>query len=80
MGEAIRRMNGLGARQLRPGEQIQVDIKNAAKQVCSCGCSFFIPAISLYKVSALVSPTGQELIAQQPAMVCLRCHMPLESH
>ena len=80
MGEAIHmRQHGVHFKQLKPGEQVAIDIKNATKQVCSCGCNFFIPVVFMYKVSALVSPTGQELMVQQPVMVCLRCHIPLGS-
>lgn len=54
-------------------QQIQVDLKNATPKVCSCGCDIFTPAVRLYTVSALVSPTGQELLAQQPCLVCYDC-------
>ena len=74
MGEANRlRENGVQFKQLRPGEQIQVDLKNATPKVCECGCKYFIPVVMLYTVSALVSPTGQEMMAQQPVLVCQRC-------
>jgi hypothetical protein len=63
--------------ELAPGAQIQIDLKNATLQTCSCGCSIFIPAIQLYKVSALISPTGQELVANQQIAVCIECHLPL---
>jgi hypothetical protein len=29
-------------------------------------------------VSALLSPTGQELLAQQPILLCMECKLPLE--
>jgi len=54
-------------------QQIQVDLKNATPKVCECGCDIFIPGVKLYTVSALVSPTGQELLAQQPCLVCSKC-------
>jgi len=55
-------------------QQIQVDLKNAIPKVCSkCDCEYFIPVIKLYTVSALVSPTGQELIANQQVLVCHDC-------
>lgn len=74
MGEARRRMEqGFPMRQLQPGQQIQVDLKNATPKVCECGCELFTPAIKLYSVSALVSPTGQELTAQSPVLVCKDC-------
>ena len=74
MGEARKRMEmGLGARPLQPGQQIQVDLKNANPKVCGCGCKYFIPVVACYTVSALVSPTGQELTAQQPVLICKNC-------
>ena len=74
MGEAKRlREQGIQFKQLQPGQQIQVDLKNATPKVCECGCKYFIPVIALYTVSALVSPTGQELTAQQPVLVCMEC-------
>ena len=78
MGEANRlRESGVQFKQMRPGEQIQVDLKNATPKVCECGCKYFIPVVMLYTVSALVSPTGQEMMAQQPVLVCLECKKPL---
>jgi hypothetical protein len=75
MGEAVRmRDHGVQFKQLKPGEQIQVDLKNATEKLCACGHGIFVPGIKLYTVSALVSPTGQEMMAQQPVLVCMRCN------
>jgi hypothetical protein len=74
MGEANRmREKGVQFKQLQPGQQIQVDLKNATPKVCECGSELFTPATKLFTVSALVSPTGQEMMAQQPVLVCLNC-------
>jgi len=74
MGEANRmRENGVQFKHLKPGEQIAVDLKNATQKLCECGKDLFIPAVKVYTVSALVSPTGQEMMAQQPVLVCLEC-------
>jgi len=75
MGEAARRaaMGGPQFKQLKPGQQIQVDLKNATQRVCECGCQYFIPVFQVFTVSALVSPTGQELTAQQPVLICMDC-------
>ena len=76
MGEA-RRMVGSGnnfPRQVpQQQQQIQVDLSNSVPKECSCGCKYFVPAVMIYVVSALISPTGQELMAQQPALVCMEC-------
>lgn len=81
MGEATRRNNLSqfpNQHQAPQPQQINVDIKDATPKLCSCGCKFFIPAIMCYTVSALLSPTGQELLAQQPVLVCLECKLPIE--
>ena len=74
MGESKRRIEqGLSMRPLKQGEQIQVDIKNAVPRYCSCGGKYFLPAVSVYIISALLSPTGQELLVQQPVLTCMDC-------
>jgi len=75
MGEVKRYFGGKEPQMktLAPGQQIQVDLKNATPKVCDCGCKYFIPVIAVYTVSALVSPTGQELTAQQPVLICKDC-------
>lgn len=79
MGEARRlRESGIQMKTLQPGQQIVVDVKNATQRECECGCKFFVPAIQVYTVSALVSPTGQELTAQQPVLICMECKIPLK--
>ena len=79
MGEAARRAAAGGPmfNQLKPGQQFQVDLKNAVPKVCECGSELFIPAVKLFTISALVSPTGQELTAQQPVLICLKCQKSL---
>lgn len=80
MGEDARR-RALGLGQVhnmmpQPGQQFEVDMKNATPQVCGCGCDYFQPAIRLYKISALMSPIGKEMMAQQPAVICVKCGKP----
>jgi len=58
-------------------QQIQVDLKDAVPKVCECGSGYFIPAVKVYTLSALLSPTGQELTAQQPVLVCMECKKAL---
>jgi len=62
---------------LRPGQQIQIDLKNAVPKVCECGSELFTPAVKVFTVSALVSPTGQELTAQKTVLVCMACKKEL---
>lgn len=74
MGEARNRMKwGLSPSEIRKDMPIQVDLKNATPKVCECGCKFFMPVVTVYTVSALVSPIGKELTAQQPVLVCMEC-------
>jgi len=63
-----------------PGQQIpiQIDLKNATPKLCECGCQFFFQASLAFTVSALVSPTGQELFVQQPVLVCMECKKALK--
>ena len=80
MGEAKRReLAGLGMKQIQPGQQIQVDLKNAIPKLCAeCGGCYFIPVVTCYTISALVSPTGQELRADQPVLICMECKKVLK--
>ena len=81
MGEASRRRAlGLPPRtqHMGNGKQVQVDLNNATKKECACGCKFFEPVCEVYSVSALVSPTGQDLTVQKPVFVCILCKTLLE--
>ncbi len=64
------KMNGM-----QPGQpmQVKVDLTKATQRACACGCKYFTQAMTLYTVSALLSPTGQELPVQVPVLVCLEC-------
>jgi hypothetical protein len=74
MVEAQRRMEmGLMPQGVQPGQQITVDLTNATPRLCECGCKYFTQAVAVYTVSALVSPIGKELTAQQPVLICLEC-------
>ncbi len=75
MGEAKRRIMA-GGPQFNPprqGQQIQIDLKDATPKVCECGSELFQQAIKLFTVSAIISPTGQELTAQVPVLACRAC-------
>lgn len=73
MGDAKRKFD---MHILKPGEQIPVDLKDATPNVCECGCKYFIPVVQLFTVSAIVSPIGKELTAQQPCLICMECKKP----
>jgi len=78
MSKAQHQLNrNMQMKPLQPGQQVQVDPKNATQRVCECGCKYFEAVFMLYTVSALVSPTGQELTAQQPVLICKDCRKVL---
>jgi hypothetical protein len=58
-------------------QQIQVDLTKATQRSCACGCKFFMPAVTVHIVSALLSPTGQELPVQVQVMICMECKAQL---
>lgn len=64
---------------LNPGDQIQVkvDLKTSIPKKCKCGSIYFLPVIAVHIVSPLMSPTGQELMAQVPVLICFECKTPL---
>ncbi len=74
MGEARRRnLIGLPPRNTNQ-QQIQVNLDDAQQRQCTgCGCKYFITVITVHTVSAIISPIGKELTAQQSVLVCLEC-------
>ena len=73
-------MPGPNGRFQAPGQgqqQFNVDLKDATPRSCECGSALFQQAVLIYDVSAIMSPNGQALVAQQPVLVCLECRKPL---
>ena len=60
-----------------PQQQVQVDLKDADTMKCqACGNSIFIQGYVIKKISAIVSPTGKEVIAPIQVFNCGNCgHM-----
>ena len=57
-----------------PQGQQQLDISKADTITCDeCGNASFIPAFFLKKISALMSPTGQEAIVPIQVYSCGNC-------
>ena len=74
MGEANRVNQFRMANGIQPAQQqIKVDLSKAAQISCACGCKHFQQAVTVHVISALLSPTGQDLTAQVPALICLEC-------
>jgi uncharacterized Zn finger protein len=66
-------INGGGQRPQQP-QQVSVDINQATDIACSnCGNKFFHEVTFFKKLSALLSPTGQEAIIPIPTYACLEC-------
>jgi len=60
--------------------QIQITpemMQHAQTKQCECGCKYFVSAVSVFTISAIVSPIGQELTGTQPALLCAACMKPL---
>ena len=58
----------------QPKKQVQVDLKDAETMKCAnCGNSIFIQGYIVKKISAIMSPTGQEVIAPVQVFNCGRC-------
>jgi hypothetical protein len=60
-------------------QQINVDVSQLKDVNCTvCEGKYFQPAFVIKKVSALLSPTGQEQLANIPVMVCMNCKTNLQ--
>ena len=63
-----------GAPQQGPSAKVNVDLSKAADLECSnCGCKVFEAAFMFKKISALVSPTGQETLVPVQTFKCSEC-------
>ena len=57
-----------------PKAEVQVDLKKADTIKCDdCGNYLFINSYVIKKVSAIISPTGQEVIAPVQVYSCGNC-------
>ena len=58
----------------KPKKQVQIDLKNAETMKCAKGDnSIFIQGYVIKKISAIVSPTGEEVIAPVQVFNCGSC-------
>jgi len=58
-------------------QTITVDLSNATPIKCTCGGDIFIPAFRVKKLSALLSPTGQEMVIPVQTLICIQCNSEL---
>ena len=57
-----------------PQAQVKIDLKDADTMKCqACGNSIFIQGYVIKKISAIVSPTGKEVIAPIQVFNCGNC-------
>jgi hypothetical protein len=55
-------------------QKINIDLTKCEDITCSnCKCPMFKPAFLLKKISALMSPTGQDAIIPMQVFICLGC-------
>jgi len=55
-------------------QQVQVDFSQASDIVCDkCGHNHFQNVYILKSFSALISPTGQEMVVPVQAFACTKC-------
>ncbi len=65
------------AHKAQQGTQLNVDPSTLPDIICTCGSKHWVSAFILKKVSALISPNGQEGVVPVPDMVCCKCNMAL---
>ena len=57
-----------------PKQQVQVDLEDAETMICQkCGNKIFIQGYVIKRISAIVSPTGKEMIAPVQVFNCGNC-------
>ena len=55
--------------------QMNIDFSQTTAEVCEkCGNDTFVSAIKLRKLSALLSPAGQETIIPVQIFACMKCN------
>jgi len=58
----------------QPNQQINLNLKDAEDIKCEeCENVYFTPVIMIKKISALISPTGQEIMAPVQLFQCSSC-------
>ena len=57
-----------------PKQKPQIDLEDAETMICQkCGNKIFIQGYVIKKISAIMSPTGQEVIAPVQVFNCGNC-------
>ena len=66
-------MGGTFGQQPPQGMKLQVDIAQMPNDKCECGFEIWEQGIVLKKISAIVSPDGQEHTGSIPVILCKKC-------
>lgn len=57
----------------------KIDLSKGESVVCyNCGCPYFKNVTRMYRISAIISPTGEEGFIPQPTMICNHCSAVLD--
>ena len=58
----------------KPKQKVQLDLKDAETMTCQkCGNTIFIQGYVIKRISAIISPTGEEVIAPIQVFNCGNC-------
>ena len=67
-------MNERNLKQDPMQQTITVDLSTATAISCICGGEIFVPAFRIKRLSALLSPSGQEMIIPVQTLICIKCN------
>lgn len=74
----IQAPNGMKEGKIMTPQNIGAAVMNADNVKCECGSTTFLQAVELKKLSALVSPSGQNELVPMPAFICSSCGKVLD--
>ena len=74
----IQAPNGMKERKIMTPQNIGAAVMNADNIKCECGSTTFLQAVELKKLSALISPSGQNELVPMPAFICSSCGKVLD--
>ena len=57
--------------------QLNVNPNDLPSILCECGCDLFVPCVKIKRVSAIISPDGQEKLLSFQTSACVKCHAAL---
>jgi len=57
--------------------QLNVNPADLPAVLCECGFDIFVQGFKMRRVSALISPDGQDGYINVPGLACMKCHTAL---